>query len=71
MLIQLGKHRADVKMGVSLRFGSLQTAFNGESSLQKIEGGPHLTNPAIVARHVVEGHGLPQLIVLAQLLRFL
>ena len=59
MLIQLRKHRADIKMGVCLRFGSLQSTFDGKSSLQKIEGGPHLANPAIVTRHVVESHGLP------------
>ena len=58
-------------MGVRLRLGSLQTAFDRQRPLQKVQRSAHFADSAVVARHVVEGHGLPELVVLTQLLRFL
>ena len=39
--------------------------------MQEVEGSSHLADAAVVARHVVEGHGLAKLVVLAKLFRLL
>lgn len=58
-------------MRISLGFRSLKSAFDCQSALQEIEGGPHFTDSPVVAGHVVESHGLTELIVLAELLGLL
>lgn len=68
MLVELTQHRANVQMGVGLRFWSLQPALDGQGALQEVQSRPHLANSAIVASHVVERHRLSELIRLAQLL---
>ena len=65
MLIQLGKHCTDVEVSICLDLGSLETGLNGQSSLQEVEGSSHLSNASVVACHVIEGHCLTKLIVLA------
>lgn len=58
-------------MGVSLDLWLLKSRFNSERSLEEVQGGPHFADSPVVTSHVVEGHGLPQLIVLAHLLGLL
>ena len=62
VLIQLTQDGADVQMSVGLGFWSLQSRLDGQSSLQEVERSPHLANPPVVAGHVVEGHGLAELV---------
>lgn len=71
VLVQLRQDSANVQVGVSLDLGSLQARLNRERPLEEVQGCAHLSNAAIVASHVVEGHGLSKLVVLAQLLRLL
>lgn len=68
VLVQLGENRTDVQMGVRLHLRSLQLGLNRECLLQEVEGRAHLADPAVVASHVIEGHGLSKLVVLAKLL---
>ena len=68
VLIKLRQNGTDVEMGVSLSFWSLKSTFNSKSPLQKVQGGPHLADSSVVAGHVIEGHGLSELIVFAKLL---
>ena len=58
-------------MGISLDLRSLYAGLNRQSLLQEIQCGPHLSDPAIVASHVVKGHGHAQLISFAELLGLL
>lgn len=69
MLVELREHGTDVEMSVCLDFGALQPRLDRQGTLQEVQGGAHLTNAAVVARHVVEGHCLAKLVVLAELLR--
>lgn len=71
MLVELGKDRAYVKVGISLDLRSLYAGLYSQSLLQKIQCSPHLSNPAIVASHVVKCHSHAQLIGLAELLGLL
>lgn len=71
VLVELGENRTDVQMGVGLDFGTLKSRLNRQGSLQKVERCAHLSNTAVVAGHVVEGHSLTKLIVLAKLLGLL
>lgn len=63
VLVELGEYGADIEVGIRLDFWTLQARLNSERALQEVEGGAHFTNAAIVARHVIEGHGLTELIV--------
>ena len=56
-------------MRIGLDLGLLQTRFDSKSTLEEVERCTHLSNTAVVASHVVEGHGLTELVVLAKLLR--
>ena len=58
MLIQLTQHSTDVQMCVRLHFRPLKFGLNCQSLLQEVERSSHLSNPAIVASHVVESHCL-------------
>ena len=58
-------------MCVGLHFWSLQLCLNSKCLLQEVEGGPHLSNSAVVASHIVVGHCLAELVVLAELLGLL
>jgi hypothetical protein len=71
MLVELGKDCTYVKVGISLDLRSLYAGLYRQSLLQEIQCGPHLSNPAIVASHVVECHGHAQLVGLAELLGLL
>ena len=71
MLVELGKDSTYVKVGISLDLRSLYAGLYGQSLLQEIQCGPHLSNPSIVARHVVKCHGHAQLVGLAELLGLL
>lgn len=55
-------------MGIRLNLGSLQLSLDCERLLQEVECRAHLADPAVVASHVVVGHGLAELVVLAELL---
>ena len=66
MLVELRKHGANVEMRIGLCFWPLQAALNGQSSLQKIESSAHFADASVVASHVVECHGLAELIVFAE-----
>ena len=68
MLVELGKDSTNVKVGISLDLRSLYACLYGQSLLQEIQCSPHLSNPAIVASHVVKCHGHAQLVGLAELL---
>ena len=65
MLIQLGKHCTDVEVSICLDLGSLEAGLNGQSSLQEVEGSSHLANASVVTSHVIEGHCLAKLVILA------
>lgn len=67
VLVELGEDGTNIQMRIRLRFGSLESAFDGEGSLQKVKGSSHFTDSSVVAGHVVEGHGLAELVVLAEL----
>ena len=69
VLVKLRENRANVKMSIGLDLRSLQTRLNSECTLQEVQGGAHLSNTSIVASHIVEGHSLAELVVLAELLR--
>ena len=71
VLVQLRENGTDVQVSVCLDLGLLEARFDRESTLEEIQGGPHLPNTSVVASHIVEGHGLAELVVLAQLLRLL
>lgn len=53
-------------MCVSLDLWTLQTRLDGQGSLQKVQSRSHLTDAAIVAGHVVEGHRLAKFVVFAE-----
>ena len=65
MLVELREDRANIQVGISLSLGPLQTALDGERALKEVKRCAHLANSPVVARHVVEGHGLTQLVGLA------
>lgn len=71
MLVQLREDRANVEMSVGLDLGSLQSCLDGQRLLEKVESRAHLSDPTIIASHIVEGHRHPQLVRLAKLLRLL
>ena len=71
MLVQLREDRANIQVRISLSLGPLQTALNGKRALQEVERCAHLADSSIVASHVVECHGLTELVGLAQLLTLL
>ena len=71
VLVELGEHGADIKVGIGLSFRSLQSTLDRQCPLQEVEGGPHFTDSPVVAGHVVEGHCLTELVVLAELLGLL
>ena len=71
MLVELGKDSTYVKVSISLDLRSLYAGLYGQSLLQEIQCGPHLSNPAIVASHVVKCHGHAQIVGLAELLGLL
>ena len=71
VLVQLREHRANIQVRISLSLGPLQTTLDRERALQEVERCAHLADSPIVARHVVEGHGLTELVGLAKLLALL
>ena len=71
VLVELGEHGANVEVGVRLNLRALQTGLNGKCTLQKVESGSHFADATVVARHVIEGHSLAELVVLAEFLALL
>ena len=71
VLVKLAEHRTNIQVGVGLDFGPLQFGLNRQGLLQKVEGGAHFADAAVVASHIVEGHGLAEFVVLAEFLRLL
>ena len=71
MLVELGKDSTYVKMGISLDLRSLDAGLYRQSLLQEIQCCSHLSNPTIVASHVVKCHGHAQLVGLAEFLGLL
>ena len=58
-------------MSVRLDLRPLQSRLNRQSSLKEVQSRSHLPDASVVACHVIEGHGLTKLVVLAQLLTLL
>lgn len=67
VLVQLGQDGANVQMSVRLDLRSLQSRLDCQSPLKEVQCRAHLANASVVAGHVIEGHGLAELVVLAQL----
>ena len=66
VFVQLREYGTNVQMSVSLDLWALQSRLNRQCPLQEVQGSSHLANTAVVARHVVEGHGLAQFVVLTK-----
>lgn len=71
VLVELGQDGANVQMCVGLNLRALKARLNGERALQEVKSGAHFADTAIVASHIVKGHGLAELVVLAQFLALL
>lgn len=71
VLIQLGQHSADVQVRVRLYLGPLKLRLDGQRLLKEVQRRPHFADPTVVASHIVEGHRLAKLIILAKFLRLL
>lgn len=69
MFVQLWENCTNVEMSISLCFWSLQSALNGQCSLQKVKGSSHFTNSSIITCHIVKCHCLSQFIVFTQFFR--
>jgi len=67
MLVELTENSTNIQMRVSLYFGPLKFGFNRKGLLQEIQSGAHFTNAAVITSHIVECHGLAELIVFTQL----
>jgi hypothetical protein len=68
VLIKLGKHSANIQMSISLNLWSLQLSLDGERLLQEVKCRSHFADPAVVARHIVEGHCLAEFVIFTELL---
>ena len=66
MLIQLTENGTYVEVCVSLDLRSLEACFDCQCLLQEVQCSPHLSNPTVVAGHVVKGHSHAQLVGLAK-----
>ena len=71
VLVQLGQDGANVQMSVRLDLRSLQSRLDRQSPLKEVQSRSHLANASVVAGHVIEGHGLAEFVVLAQLFALL
>ena len=58
-------------MSVCLDLWLLKSGLNSQSSLEEIESSFHFVDAAVVAGHVVVGHGLTKLVILYKLLGLL
>ena len=69
MFVQLWENGTNIQMSISLCFWSLQSALNGQCSLQKVKSSSHFANSSIIARHIVKCHCLSEFIVFTKLFR--
>jgi hypothetical protein len=58
-------------MRVRLHFGPLKLRLDCQSLLEEVQRRPHFADPTVVASHIVEGHRLAKLIILAKFFRLL